>query len=257
MTLTTQRRGHVLVITLDRPEARNAINLETATALAAAVELLNTDDDLRVGVLTGTGPAFCAGQDLKALAAGEGIVLPEHPEWGFAGFAHHPSAKPIVAAVNGFAFGGGFELALACDLIVASDAARFGLPEVTRGLIAGGGGIPRLAQKVPPNVAARIIYTGEPISAAEAERWGLVSEVVAPESLMDAALALADSIAAKAPLAIRASKRLLEELAHESAYTAAAGSAIAREFLAAAASEDAAEGIAAFAEKRDPVWRGR
>jgi crotonobetainyl-CoA hydratase len=257
VSVTTERRGPVLVITLDRPEARNAINLETARALADAVELLNSDDELRVGVLTGTGPAFCAGQDLKALAAGEPIRLPEHPEWGFAGFTSHASDKPIIAAVNGFAFGGGFELALACDLIVASTEARFALPEATRGLIAGGGGLPRVAQQLPPKVAARLVYTGEPMSAADAERWGLVTQVVEPEGLMDAALALADSIAATAPLAVQASKRLLTRLAYESAFDASVEGAVAEEFAAVSGSVDAAEGVAAFVEKRTPVWSGR
>ncbi len=256
-TLKVERRGHVLLLTLDRPEARNAITLATATALGEAVELLNSDDELRVAVLTGAGPAFCAGQDLKALAAGEAIAVAGHPEWGFGGFVSHFSAKPIIAAVHGFAFGGGFELALACDVIVAAEGTRFGLPEVTRGLIPGGAGIPRLAQHVPPKVAARLMYTGEPISVEEAERWGLVSQVVAPESLLDAALALAETMAAQAPLAIRASKRLLEELRSVSPYEHRAVEAIGREFAAIAKSEDAAEGMAAFAEKREPVWRGR
>lgn len=257
MSLKVERRGHVLLLTLDRPEARNAINLETATALGEAVELLNSDDELRVAVLTGAGPAFCAGQDLKALAAGEGITVEGHPEWGFAGFVNHFSAKPIIAAVHGFAFGGGFELALACDVIIAAEGTRFGLPEITRGLIPGGAGIPRLAQHLPKKVATRLMLTGDPISVEEAERWGLVSEVVAPESVLDAALALAESIAAKAPLAIQASKRLLAELEYVSPFEARAVEAIGREFMAITVSEDAAEGMAAFAEKREPVWRGR
>lgn len=252
-----ERTGHVLIITIDRPEARNAINTEVATALGAAVERLTADDDLRVGVLTGTGAAFSAGFDLKAFAAGEPALLDEHRDWGFAGFANHWSPKPIVGAVNGFAFGGGMELALACDLLVAAESARFALPEVTRGLIAGGGGLPRIVQQLPGKIGAQLVLTGRPIDAAEAARWGLVNRVVADDELLDAALDLAGAIAANAPLAVRVTKQLLADLATESIWEAEAFERATTAFEQVMASDDAAEGARAFAEKRPPRWTGR
>ncbi|MFT4030128.1 MAG: crotonase/enoyl-CoA hydratase family protein [Protaetiibacter sp.] len=255
--VVVERSGPILRMTLNRPEARNAINHEVALALGAAVELLRSDDSLRVGILTGAGAAFCAGMDLKAFAAGEPPIPPEHPEWGFAGFVANLVDKPVIAAVHGFAFGGGFELALTCDLIVAADDTRFGLPEVSRGLIAGAGGLPRIAQQIPAKIAARLVYTGLPMSAADAERWGLVTDVVPAAKVQDAAVVLAEQIAGNAPLALRTSKRLLTSLEHASMWEAESWSAVATEFEAIMATEDAAEGARAFVEKRPAEWRAR
>lgn len=251
-----ERLGHVLLMTLNRPDARNAVNAEVTAALGDALERLTSDPELRVGVLTGTGSAFCAGQDLKAFAAGEPPLSPEHPEWGFGGFVSHFTPKPLIAAVNGFAFGGGFELALACDLIVASESASFALPEVTVGLFAAGGGAPRIVQQLPPKVGAHMIFTGRPLSARDAERWGLVNEVVAPESLEATALELAGAIAANAPLAVQASKKVLALEGESSTWRRETWTLVMDEFRAVFGSNDAAEGARAFVQKRAPQWSG-
>ena len=252
-----ERRGHVLLITLNRPEARNAVNYELAGALGNAVELLNDTDDLRVGVITGAGKAFCAGQDLKALSAGEGLIPPEHTEWGFAGFVRHFSAKPIIAAVHGFALGGGLEIALACDLLVAEEGTRLGLPEVTRGLFAAGGGAPRIAQQIPQKVALRMLLTGQPLSTENAERWGLVNEVATAGTHVDVALGLAEIIAANAPLAVQATKRLVYEEVNESAWHDEPWIDIDQAVAVVFSSADAVEGAQAFVQKRSPVWKAR
>jgi crotonobetainyl-CoA hydratase len=252
-----ERIGHVLLITLNRPEARNAMTTELAVALGEAVELLESDRELRAGVLTGAGKAFCAGQDLKELADGGSVIPDVHPEWGFGGFVSHPGTKPIVAAVHGFAFGGGLELALSCDLIVAGSGSLLGLPEVTVGVFAAGGGVPRIAQQLPEKVAARMVLTGKPITAEEAERWGLVNEVAADGEHVAAALQLAEQIAANAPLAVQASKRLLRAGTWSSTWTDEQWPAIIDTFDALLGTEDGVEGPLAFAEKRAPVWKGR
>jgi crotonobetainyl-CoA hydratase len=253
----TEVRGHILVITLNRPESRNALNSAAAILLGEAIERLEADTELRVAVLTGAGAAFCAGMDLKAFAAGEPVVPADHPEWGFGGFTAHFTSKPIIAAVRGFAFGGGFELALGCDLVVAADDARFALPEVTRGLFAAGGGVPRILQQVPPKVGMRLLLTGQPMSAGDAHRWGLVNELVPADQVLDAALALAETIAVNAPVSIQATKRLAAEITTESSWSDESRHRIDETIATVFASEDAAEGAAAFAEKRPPVWRGR
>lgn len=247
----------VLLITLNRPDARNAVNADVSRALAAALDLLDVDPDLRVGILTGRGPAFCAGQDLKAIAAGEPPVVPELADDGWAGFVRRSPRTPLIAAVNGFAYGGGMELALACDIVLASETAAFALPEVTRGLVAAAGGVPRILQQLPPKIGMRLLLTGQSMSAAEASRWGFVNEVVAPEDLLDAARALARTIAANAPLSVQATKRIAVQTAHLSTWDAATWSLVEREYAPVFASDDAREGAAAFAEKRVPVWRGR
>jgi crotonobetainyl-CoA hydratase len=255
--ILTEVRGHVLVITLNRPEARNAVNAEMALQLGAAVERLEADQDLRAAVLIGAGTAFCAGMDLKAFLAGEPLLPVDHPEWGFGGFATHFTSKPLVAAVRGFAFGGGFELALGCDLIVAADDSRFALPEVTRGLFAAGGAVPRVLQQLPPKIAMRLLLTGQPLPASEAASWGLVNEVVPADEVFETALALAEAIAANAPVAVQTTKKLAAALTSESVWSDDTQRQLREGIDTVFGSEDAAEGSASFAEKRNPVWRGR
>lgn len=261
-----ERDDHVMIITLNRPEARNAVNREVASLLGEAIEEAERDSEVRAVVLTGAGgQAFCAGADLKAVARGEDIGVPGRAEWGFAGFVTHPVGTPIVAAVTGFALGGGPEIALACDLVVAGRSARFGLPEVTRGIIAAAGGIVRLPHQLPRKIAMQMILTGEPIDAGTARRWGLVNEVVddaddagGPGAVVAAALGLARAVAANAPLAVQASKRVAAGITDGT--VPAEDEAWARNADAIAlvmASEDAREGPRAFAEKRTPRWQGR
>ncbi|MPY56495.1 crotonase/enoyl-CoA hydratase family protein [Streptomyces spongiae] len=248
----TQRRGAVLVVTLDRPEARNAVNTAVAVAVGAAMERLDADDSLRAGVLTGAGGVFCAGMDLKAFLAGE---RPAVPGRGFAGLVERPPDKPLIAAVEGFALAGGFEMVLACDLITAADDACFGLPEVRRGLMAGGGGLLRLPRRVPRGKAAEWALTGDRISAADAHAAGLLNRLTPPGGALDAALELAERIAANGPPAVRATKRVLAEGGQwPEAEAFARQNAI---YEPVRSSEDAREGAAAFTEKRSPLWQGR
>lgn len=250
--VSVAREGELLVITIARPEARNAVNFAVAEGIAEALDTLDGDDALRAGVLTGAGGTFCAGMDLKAFVAGE---RPFHASRGFAGIVRQPPVKPLVAAVEGWALAGGFEVALACDLIVASREARFGIPEVKRGLVAAGGGLLRLPSRIPYHLAMELALTGEPIGAERAHAAGLVSRLAEPGGALEAALALARSIAANGPLAVAASKRILVE-----APGWPAGALWERQAEIADpvfTSEDAREGATAFAEKRPPVWRGR
>ncbi|RNL60692.1 enoyl-CoA hydratase [Nocardioides marmoriginsengisoli] len=255
----TERDGHVLIVTLNRPEARNAVNADLTLGLGTALEQADQDIDIRAVVLTGSGDqTFCAGADLKAISRGESLNPPGTETWGFAGMVQHPIAKPVIAAVNGTALGGGTELVLASDLAVAADTATFGLPEVRRGLIAAAGGVLRLPEQLPRKVAMRMILTGEPIDAATALRWGLVNEVVPADQVRDAAVALAQVIAANAPVSVQASKQVALGLVDgtipsEADAWAASDAAMMRVFT----SEDAMEGPIAFAEKRAPVWKGR
>jgi crotonobetainyl-CoA hydratase len=254
-----ERRDNVLVITINRPEARNAVNGAVSTAVGNALAQAQDDPDIRVVVITGAGDkSFCAGADLKAIARGENLYHPEHAEWRFAGYVRHFIDKPTIAAVNGTALGGGTELALASDLVVAKESATFGLPEVKRGLIAGAGGTFRIAEQLPRKVAMELLFTGEPMSAADALKWGLINQVVPDGTELDAALALAERITVNAPLAVQASKRV--------AYGADDGLIpddeqgwvrSTREFTTLMKSEDAKEGPLAFAEKRQPVWKAR
>lgn len=247
----------VTVVTLDRPRALNAINSQVAIALGRALEEADRDEGVRAVVITGTGRAFSAGADLKAVAQGDTLTDRDHPEWGFGGFARHPISTPTIAAVNGLAFGGGLELMLSCDLAIADEEAQFGLPEVKRGLAAGAGGLVRLPQRIPRGVALEIAMTGAPISAARAYELGLVNRVAPAGTALEAARAMAATIAANAPLAVRESRALMLRAAHadeaEDAIWDDNSTVMGRIF----SSEDAKEGPRAFAEKRSPVWTGR
>ncbi len=248
----SERVGHVALLTINRPEARNAINQATALALEAALTATEADDDVWVVVLTGSGDkAFSAGMDLKAFAAGEVPFTPS----GFGGITTRTLTKPLIAAVNGAALAGGFEIALSCDLVVAAEHAIFGIPEASRGLIAGAGGLIRLAKRTSRAVALEMALTAEPVSAARALELGLVNRVVPAESLRDSAIALAERIAANAPLAVRESKRVM--LASLEMTEAEAWKVNDAAFGAIGRSADALEGAVAFAEKRPPHWTGK
>jgi crotonobetainyl-CoA hydratase len=252
-------RDHVLVLTINRPDARNAVDGDVWLLIGEAMEKAQDDPEVRCIVLTGAGDvAFSAGLDLKALATGK-LNIPRHmAKYSFAGFVRHFTSKPTIAAVNGKALGGGSELALACDLIVATESASFGLPEVKRGLIAGGGGVFRITEVIPQKIALELLMTGEPITSTEAARWGLVNRVVPDGTALDAALELAAQIAKNAPLAVQASKRLAYRLTDgEPAGEAPMWAENDREIGILFASADAQEGPRAFAEKREPVWQGK
>jgi crotonobetainyl-CoA hydratase len=254
-----ERRDHVLILTINRPESRNAVDHDVWFLIGQALEDAKDDADIRCIVLTGSGDvSFSAGLDLKALALGLPLIPRGMDQWSFAGFARHFTSKPTIAAVNGAALGGGTELALACDLVVAAENAKFGLPEVKRGLIAGGGGVFRITEMVPQKIALEMLMTGEPMSAEEGARWGLVNKVVGPGQALDAALELAAKIAKNAPLAVQASKRLAYRLTDgEPNGEARLWDETNSEIGVLFASEDAKEGPRAFAEKREPVWSGK
>jgi crotonobetainyl-CoA hydratase len=253
--------GHVLLITINRPHARNAVNSAVARGLGVALEWAESNEQVRAVVLTGAGSAFCSGADLKALARGERVDAgpgAREQAWGFAGFVRHPISKPIIAAVNGVALGGGTELVLASDLAVAATSSSFGLPEVTRGLIAGGGGAFRLPRTVAQKVAMELLLTGDVIDAAAAQQLGLINHVVPTAAVVTQAMALGERIAANAPLAVQASKRVAyavvdEVVAAETELWRLSDEADAR----MRASRDAAEGAAAFVARRVAVWIGR
>jgi crotonobetainyl-CoA hydratase len=250
-------RGSILEITIDRPKA-NAIDAATSRALGGCFTTFRDDPELRVAVVTGAGERFFSGGwDLKAAAEGEA------EDWGDGGFAglteRFDLDKPVIAAVNGYAAGGGFELALACDLIVASRSATFFLPEVNLGFVADAGGVLRLPRRLPRALAMELLLTGRRMGAEEAARWGLVNQVVEPTDLLPAARELAERVAAAAPLAVRATKAIVtatEDRSIEDGYAAMRGGRIAA-YDRALTSEDAEEGPAAFVEAREPVWRGR
>lgn len=257
-----ERRGSVAVITINRPEARNAINQAVSIALGDALHQAQLDPEVRAVVLTGAGDkSFCAGADLKAISRRENIFHPEHAEWGFAGYVSHFIDKPTIAAVNGTALGGGTELALASDLVVAQESATFGLPEVKRGLIAAAGGVFRIVDHLPRKVAMELLFTGEPITAGDALRWGLINKVVPDGSgnvALDAALELAGRITVNAPLAVSASKRVAYGVEDGVITGDVPGwSHTMAEMGALLRSDDAKEGPRAFAEKRQPVWTAR
>lgn len=249
-----ETRGHIALITINRPEARNAVNGDVASGLEAAIDRMEDDEEIWVGVLAGEGPVFSAGADLKAVSSGDAAGLSTE-RGGFAGLVQRERSKPIIAAVDGPALAGGTEIVLACDLVVASSQARFGVPEVKRSLVASGGGLFRLAQKLPANVATELVVTGDPISAERAHHFGLVNELCEPGSAVNAAVDLAERIAVNAPLAVRESLAVMRAsrgIADDAAF-ALSNKAMAR----LAATDDFAEGPLAFIEKRDPVWKGR
>jgi enoyl-CoA hydratase len=247
-----EERDHVLIMTLNRPEARNAINEGIAKELVVALDRLDADPDLRVGILTGAGGTFSAGMDLKGFLRGENPTIEGR---GLAGLTQAPPQTPLIAAVEGWALAGGCEIVLSCDLVVASREAKFGIPEVKRGLVAGAGGLLRLPQRLPYHVAMELALTGDPITADEAHRVGLVNHLVDPGGALDGALALAGRIATNGPLALAATKQIIRESLD---WTEAEGWGKQAKILGPVfGSEDAREGATAFAEKRDPVWKGR
>ena len=257
MEVQVRAHGPVLVITLDRPKA-NAIDVPTSRALYAAFDRLRREPELRVAILTGAGDRFfSAGWDLKAAAEGEGITA-DHGPGGFAGLTEfYDIGKPVIAAVNGLALGGGFELVLAADLVVAAEHAEFALTEVTLGLVPDAGGLLRLPARLPRPIAAEFLLTGRRMSAADAARWGLVNQVVRADGLMQAAFDLAHSICASAPLAVAAALEILRETEGTAVFE---GFHVMRGDLPAyqrmLESDDAREGVRAFAERRRPRWAG-
>jgi enoyl-CoA hydratase len=249
--ITEEQQG-VLIVTLNRPEARNAVNAAVAAGVAEAMDRLDESPQLRVGVLTGAGGTFCAGMDLKAFVRGESAVV-EHR--GFAGLVERPSAKPLIAAVEGYALAGGFEIALSCDLVVAAQSASFGIPEVKRGLVAAGGGLLRLPSRIPYHYAMELALLGNSVPAPRMHELGLVNRLVPEGEALTVARALAAEIARNGPLATAASKKIIVESAGWNSREAwARQDEIAGPVLQ---SEDAREGAVAFAEKRSPRWTGR
>ncbi len=250
-----ERRGHVEILTINRPEARNAINGGVSRAMSSIMDELGDDADCWVVVITGSGDkAFSAGMDLKAFSSGEGADI-IGASGGFAGLTTREFDKPIIAAVNGSALAGGFEIMLSCDLVVAAEHATFGIPEAKRGLIAGAGGLIRMPKRLPMAIALELAMTGDPIDAPRAQALGLVNKVVPAASLLDETLALAERIAANAPLAVRYSKSVMKRSADVSE---AEGWKINSEAVAVVfSSADAMEGPVAFAEKRAPNWQGK
>lgn len=251
-SLQSRRAGGVLVLTLNRPKAKNAIDRELSLALADAFDELDESPELAVGVVTGAEGTFSSGMDLRAHVAGESIEVEAR---GVAGLTRRPTQKPLVAAIEGYALAGGLELALACDVIVAAEDAVLGLPEVKRGLIAGSGGLMRLARRLPYAVAADLALSGRSFTAQEAERWGLVNRVVAPGAALAEAEGVAARIAEGSPFALAATKRVLLASAEAGAEEmwSVQDETLARVF----ASDDAREGASAFVEKREPRWTGR
>ncbi|MGV0656558.1 crotonase/enoyl-CoA hydratase family protein [Mycolicibacterium thermoresistibile] len=245
-----EQRDRILIVTINRPEAKNAVNAAVSQGLAAAMDRLDDDKDLSVGVVTGAGGSFCAGMDLKAFARGENVAV----EGRGLGFTQRPPAKPLIAAVEGYALAGGTELALATDLIVASKESAFGIPEVKRGLVAGGGGLLRLPQRIPYAIAMELALTGDNLPAVRAHELGLVNALAEPGKALEGAIALAERITANGPLAVAATKRIIVESRGWSPKEMWAEQA--KILGPVFASNDAKEGAIAFAEKRPPKWTG-
>lgn len=247
-SVLVEKRGRILIVTINRPKARNAIDAAVSHALADAMDQLDGDPGLSVGIVTGAGGSFCAGMDLKAFARGENVAV----EGRGLGFTERPPVKPLIAAVEGYALAGGTEVALATDLIVAAEDSAFGIPEVKRGLVAGGGGLFRLPLRIPSAIAMELALTGDNLPARRAHELGMVNVLAAPGTALDAAVALAEKITANGPLAVAATKRVMIESREWSE-----GERWDRQFAIIGPvfeSNDAKEGAIAFAEKRAPEW---
>jgi enoyl-CoA hydratase len=248
----TERRDNVLVITLNRPDARNAVNAALAEGVGRALDELDGDDALAVGIVTGAGGFFCAGMDLGAFVKGES---PWYGDRGFAGIAQRGARKPLIAAIEGFAVAGGFEVALACDLIVAAEGAKLGIPEAKRSLVAAGGALLHLPKRMPYHAVMELALTGDPLPAERFHAYGVVNRLAAPGTALDTALELAERITESGPLAVAASKAIIQrqyDWSTEEMWEKQG--AISGPVFA---SDDAKEGATAFKEKRDPVWQGR
>ncbi len=252
-TVIVEKVNRIQVITINRPQVRNAVNMDVAEGIASALDALDYDSEIDIAVLTGVGDCFCAGMDLKAFASGG--VRPHAGGRGFGGICERPPAKPLIAAVEGYALAGGFEIVLACDLIVAAENAKFGLPEVKRGLVPGGAGMLRLPRRVPLPIAMEIAILGGIFTATDFRQYGLVNRVVKAGKALECAIDLAKEIIQNGPLAVRTAKRIMSESLDWPQATMFDNQ---RPMLAEVmASEDAREGARAFAEKRPPIWSGR
>jgi enoyl-CoA hydratase len=249
-----EKKGPIGIITIDRPEAKNAVNAEVASGIESAIDELEGDDALWVGILCSSGDVFCAGADLKAINTGQAGGL-QTERGGFAGFVRRERTKPVIAAVDGPALAGGCEIVLASDLVVASEISRFGIPEVKRSLVAAAGGLFRLPRAIPRNIAMEAALTGDPISAERAYHFGLVNELVPAGQALSAALALAERICANAPLAVRATREVVMKAYSETDDTLWSMSGAAMGKLVS--TEDFMEGPRAFIETRPPVWKGK
>ncbi len=254
MAVDFEQRGPFAVVKINRPEARNAVNGAVAEGIEEAIDKIEADDSIWVGILTGEPPVFCAGADLKEINAGNAANL-QTKRGGFAGIVQRQRTKPIIAAVDGPALAGGTEIVVSCDLVVASTTASFGIPEVKRSLVAAAGGLFRLGRKIPLNIAMELALTGNPVAAEVAHHHGLVNRLVQPGEALDAAIALAEQICANAPVAVRESRKVVIEATHAPDDV---GWKMSFEGMAAAmSSEDFGEGLTAFIEKRPPQWKGR
>ena len=254
MAVDFVQRGPIAVIKINRPEARNAVNSAVAEGIEAAIDEIEAKDEIWLGIITGEPPVFCAGADLKEINAGRAATLAT-ARGGFAGVAQRERTKPLIAAVDGPALAGGTEIVLACDLVVASTTATFGIPEVKRSLVAAAGGLFRLGRKLPMNMAMEMTLTGDPIAAEQAFHHGFVNRLVEPGKALDGAMALAEQVTANAPVAVRESRKVV--LAATNADDEVGWKMSAEAMGVAMTSEDFSEGLTAFIEKRPPRWKGR